>query len=112
MQFIKDKLTSGALTIFIFLLLLYLLILFWKWNRLPPQLPLFYSLPKSEEQLGTPLLLILLPLFSIVFFIADLFIARVFYTREKLASSLLVIIGTTVSFFLFITFIKIIFLIT
>lgn len=84
----------------------------WKWSSLPPQLPLFYSLPRSTEQLGTPVTLLLLPTLSLLFFIINFLIAAVIYNRKRLAAMLLVITATVVSFLLLVTYIKIVFLVT
>lgn len=111
-QLLKDKLIFQTTKIFIGLLAVYIIISIWKWKELPPQIPLFYSLPRSLEQLTNPLIFLLLPFFSLVFFCINFIFAAFFYGEEKLASVLLVITGTIVSFLLLISFIKIIFLIT
>ncbi len=59
------------------------------WNKLPPEVPLFYSLPWGEEQLGKPLNLLLLPFSSLVFYLLttilvkflkpDLFLLKIAY---------------------------------
>lgn len=111
-ELIKDKLVKKILIIFLAILMLYLIIFIWKWRQLPNELPLFYSLPKGKEQLGTPYLLLILPFFSFFFFVLDFIIASLLYSKEKLASYILITVGCFVSVLLFIAFIKIIWLIT
>lgn len=108
----KDTLISRTVKIFIILAVCYIFVGVWKWRDLPPQLPLFYSLPRSHEQLGTPSHLVLLPFFSLFTFILNFFLASVLYPREKLAATMLIIIGTIATLLLFTTFARIIFLIT
>lgn len=90
----------------------YLLIGIWKWRALPPQIPLFYSLPRSVDQLGTSLNLLILPILSLVFFMIDFIFAAIIFEKEKIAAQISVIIGTVSAFLLLITFVKIILLIT
>ncbi len=108
----SDKYINWAVSIFIVIFALNIIILIWKWNSLPSQVPLFYSLPKSPDQLGSPMTLLLLPLSSLLSFIINYSLAVVLYSKEKLASILLVITATTISFLFFITFIRIVFLVT
>lgn len=92
-----------------FIFLIFAITFVWKWSALPPQLPLFYSLPRGPEQLGTPIQLLALPLFAIVFSILNVVVAAFLYTKEKLAATILIIISTVVSLLLFVTFMKIVF---
>lgn len=71
---LKTGLALGASSLF-------LLIIFWA--QLPPQVPLFYSLPWGEEQLASPLLLLLVPgsVLAIIFFNL---ISTAFFPEEKL----------------------------
>lgn len=47
-------LMSGNLILFVLILCILAIL----WNRLPLQLPLYYSLPWGKEQIGTPLALV------------------------------------------------------
>lgn len=111
-ELLKETLVRRTVVIFIAIMSLYLIILLWKWQMLPPQLPLFYSLPKSNEQLATPFQLLLLLLFSFLFFTINLIAAAYLYPKEKLGSILLVIIGAIVVGLLLYAFIKIVFLVS
>lgn len=108
----RDKLVLKITKLFLFVVGIFLITIIWKFKSLPPQLPLFYSLPRSNLQLGTPLLLLLLPGFSILVFVLNLFISALFYGEEILIAKLLNITGFVVSILFLITFIKIVFLIS
>lgn len=47
---------SLRISLFLFALCIFLTLFFWK--RLPPQIPLYYSLPWGDDQLGTPIALL------------------------------------------------------
>lgn len=107
-----DTIIRRVIKLFVFLILLFLIIIIWKWRVLSPQLPMFYSLPKSPDQLGTPTTLLLLPLLSFLFFGIDFTLASLFYPKERVASVILVFIGLVTTVLFLITFIKIVFLIS
>lgn len=104
----KDPLVKRLLILFVLIIIMFTVILIWRWNMLPPQMPLFYSLPRSEDQLGTPLMFLLLPLLSIILFVFNFLLAIILYKNERLACTILIITATVLSFLLFITFMKII----
>lgn len=111
-RFLKDPFIANLVKIFAVVLMLYIVIAVWKWSSLPPQIPLFYSFPRSTDQLASPWQILLLPFFSLLFFCLNFIIASLLYPEEKLVCILLVLIGLIVSLLFFTTFIKIIFLIT
>jgi hypothetical protein len=84
----------------------------WKWKRLPPELPLFYSLPRGEDQLGSPSLLFIFPGISLVMYLVNLLFASVLYTTNKTAAKLLVAFSVVAAILLFITFCKIVLTVT
>jgi hypothetical protein len=98
--------------LFLFILVVFGAIGIWKWNALPPQIPLFYSLPRGEEQMGNAYQLLILPLLCVIFFIINFILAIFFYDVKKLVSILFMIIGTIAGFLLLITYLKIIFLVS
>lgn len=110
-ELLKVKLVVYTLSIFFGTMVLFAATMFFTWSNLPPQLPLFYSLPRGLEQLGTPITLLVLPLLSIIIFITNFIISSVIFEREKLAAKFLTIAAATSSILLFITFVKIIFLV-
>lgn len=89
-----------------------LLVLLLKWNSLPPQLPLFYSLPWGEAQLGSPSQLLILPTASLFIFGLNSLFASSFLDKEPLISKMLLWIAFLNSLLATITLIKIIFLIS
>jgi len=103
----RDKLiTTGVLFSFLLLLLqsLFLLLVY---RSLPRELPLFYSRPFGQEQLGTRIMLWLLPSLALILFLLNLFIAKKvssFITMGRI----LVFTGVSVCILLLITQFKII----
>ena len=93
------------------LLLLIAVVFLFAWQRLPPQLPLFYSLPRGEEQLGSKLSFFLLPLISFFVGIINLFLAMTIFEQYPFASKLLLWTSLAVSFLIGLTFLKIVILI-
>lgn len=110
--FFKHKLSKWALRIFFLFFLLSLLTLLLKWQRLPPEVPLYYSLPWGEEVLATPLDLLILPLSSLFVFILNFSLASFLLEKEPWLSRILILTSTIFSFLSMFTLIKIVFLIT
>ncbi len=108
---LKNRELNLVFRLFILVMIIYLIITAIKWKSFSPQLPLFYSLPRSSDQLGNPFTLMLLPSFSLIFFIGNFVIASYLYSKEKLASFILVISGLVLSILLLITYVKIVLLI-
>lgn len=95
-----------------FMLIPFLLLSIWKYSVLPPQLPLFYSLPRSTNQLGSTVEIFILPIFAVCFAVVNYYIASIVYQKERLAAIFLCGTSAAVSLLLLITFVKIIFLVT
>lgn len=89
-------------------LVIYLTVGIYFWNKLQPQIPLYYSLPRGEEQLASPFSILFLPFFSIICFSINFLIAGIVFSREKVAAYVLIISGFSLSILLLIPFIKII----
>lgn len=109
---IHDILIIRIVKIFCLIISLYVIILIWKWNLIPPQIPIFYSLPRGMETLGTNIHILIFPVYSLIFFGINFIMAAMLYNKEKLAAIFLIISGILATFLLFISFIKIIFLVT
>lgn len=109
---LQDKTIKRFIFLNGFFVTAFIVIFVWKWSSLPPQLPLYYSLPRSPEQLGSPLSLFLLPFFSIIFSSINLTLAAILYSKERLASLILTLSAATASLLLFIAFAKIVFLVS
>jgi len=108
-QFKKFKMAIRAFLLFFTLSLLIIIL---KWPSLPPEVPLFYSLPWGEEQLATPFELLLLPITSLVAFVLNFFFASIFLEKEPWLCRILILTSTIFSFLSMFTLIKIVFLIT
>jgi len=89
-----------------------LIFLLLKWRGLPPQVPIFYSLPWGEEQLGNPIFLFLLPLSSLFFGILNYLLAIWSFRDYPLASKILIWLSVLITLLTTIALVKIILLIT
>lgn len=94
-----------GIVVFEFLMILLFL------RRLPPQLPFFYSLPWGNEQLTSPVLLLVLPVGCLLSGIINFSLAAFSFVREPLAAKILAWINVLVSFLAALTLIRIIFLV-
>lgn len=110
--FWKDAVIKKIGIAYLSLFVLFFILFLWKGNQLPPQIPLFYSLPRSTDQLGTPVLLMRTSLLSLFFSCFNFVLSVILYQKEKVASVLLFLSGVIVVFLTFITTLKIIFLVT
>jgi len=81
------------------------------WNRLPPEVPLFYSRPWGEEILAPPLALLLLPLSSLLVLVVNLLLL-IILNSNRLLTNILGFCPTLFSFLAFLDSFKIITLIT
>lgn len=84
----------------------------WRFNRLPPQIPLFYSRQEGEEQLADWWYIFLIPLMMLVFFFLNEYIKTRFFKDKELVIKLINYVNIILIVCLTLVFIKIIFLIT
>lgn len=85
-----------------------LIFIFFKFNDLPKQIPLYYSLPWGEGQLASAASIFILPTLSIIILLSNNLIATGFLKTTPLFSRLLTIFSLVFSFFSLISVIKII----
>ncbi len=111
-ELLKDRFIKASVKFFLVFMTIFILIIIWKWNKLPPQIPLFYSLPRSNDMLGSKSQILLLPLFSLVLYTLNLLFSLYIYNKEKLAAIFLTLAGSGFTLLLLITFIKIVFMLT
>ena len=78
--------------------------------NLPQKLPLFYSLAWGENQLATPLQFIIIPLTIFLTLLVNLIISWHLHSSQIILKRILSISSVAISFLLFITVFKIIFL--
>lgn len=112
LKLLRVKQLKTAMRVFLFFFTLSLIMLIIKWQKLPPEIPLYYSLPWGEEQLTTPSGLLVLPLSSFFVFFLNFYLASIFLEKEPLLCRILILTGTVFSFLSTLTLIKIILLIT
>lgn len=93
-----------ATAIFFWLAGLFLLVFFW--SKLPPQIPLFYSLPWGEEQLASPVSVLILPggIFLIILFN---FLTAIFLASENLILRTVSLVSAICSFLCLFAIVKI-----
>lgn len=86
--------------------------LFWKFNLLPPQVPLYYSLPWGQSQLSQASSLFILPTLSTVLLLINHLFAISLSKTSLLLSQLLLNISLIFSFLSLVTLLHIVYLIS
>ena len=110
-QFWQEKANSKIFRWNLFFILAQVGLLAWKFTSLPPQVPLYYSLPWGESQLASASALFILPTISLVLLLINHLFAISLSKTSQLLSKSLVTISLIVSLFSLITLFKIISLI-
>lgn len=111
-SFWQEKINHHLFRWNLLLIIFQIAILVFKFNDLPQQVPLYYSLPWGEGQLTAAASLFLLPTFSIIVLLLNNLIATFFLKTIPLFSRLLTIFSLVFSLFASISLTKIIFLIS
>jgi hypothetical protein len=86
----RDRIASRCFNLALIALSASFILLLLSWVRLPPEVPLFYSLPWGEEQLVSPFLLWLLPGSSLAIIFINLTFASYFSSDQLLTRVLMV----------------------
>ena len=81
------------------LILVTIILLVVLYDRLPPQVPLFYSRPWGNDQLTYPLSLFLLPLGSLFWYLLTLLLISTHIYQYRVFSQLLFIFSLVITFF-------------
>ena len=110
--FWQDKLNGQIFRWNVFFLSIQALLLFLKYNDLPPQIPIFYSEPWGESQLGKSSAIFLLPSISIIILFINNILAVYYLKSVSLISRLLVVISLITTIFSTIAVYKIITLVS
>jgi len=110
-RFWQEKINNVIFRWNLFFIICQLVVIFFKFNSLPPKVPLYYSLPWGESQLGNASSLFLLPIFSIVILLLNNLLSNFFLKSIPLLSRLLVIVSVIFSFFLTFSLLKIVLLV-
>lgn len=111
-EFWQEKINGIVFRWNVLIIILELSFLFLKFNDLPVQVPLYFSLPWGESQLASASTLFLLPAFSIVVLLLNNLLASLFLKSIQLLSRLLVIFSLIFSVLSAISLYKIITLIS
>lgn len=98
---------------FVFLLLLLsLAALIWRWQLLPPQVPLWYAKLWGPDQLASPYWLFILPLGSLAIYFANIVLSVYLVADYLVFAQTLALTSLLVSFLSFVTLVKILFLVS
>lgn len=108
----EDNFVWLSFLITIVLAVLIIVLIFITWNRLPPQVPLFYSRPWGETQLSPTWGLWLLAIFSFTILGFNLILSLLYFQKNVLIRKILAATSLLFSLLSIITVIKIISLIT
>jgi cellulose synthase/poly-beta-1,6-N-acetylglucosamine synthase-like glycosyltransferase len=111
-KFWQQKDNGQVLRSNILIITVQIVLLVYKFNDLPPQVPLFYSLPWGEPQLASASQLFFLPTFSIVFSLINNLLAATIFSKTTLLSKLLVVSSLVISILSLVTLFQIISLLT
>ncbi len=111
-RFWQEKINAHILRWNILFIFLELGLLVIKFNSLPPQVPLYFSLPWGDQRLTSVSSLFLLPSFSILILVLNNFISQILFTTSLLLSRLLVVFSLVFSFLSLISLFQIIILVS
>lgn len=111
-RFWQEKINSKILRWNIIFIIIQIAFLFWKFNSLPPQVPLYYSLPWGESQLAQASLLFIFPTISLILLLINHLFAISLTKTSLLLSRILLIISLIFSFLALIAILHIVYLIT
>lgn len=94
----SDKLVFFVLIFFVFSILAQSLLILVNWNELPPEVPLFYSRSWGELMLVRPIMLWILPGFTLIFTFLNYFIALYFKNRYYFLNRVLIYFSALLGF--------------
>lgn len=111
-KFWQEKINHHFIRWNLFFIIVQIIFLIIKFNDLPQQVPLYYSLPWGDDQLASAASLFLLPTFSIITLLINNLIATFFLKNTPLFSRLLSISSLIFSLLCSISLIRIILIIS
>ena len=91
---------------------LMLVVFLFKLNKLPPQIPLFYSRLWGEDQLADTWLIFILPVFLNLLFFLNNYLFKKFYSDNELIKKIFYYLNLFLIFGFTLIFIKIVFLVS
>ena len=92
--------------------ILSVLFIIWRWNRLPPLIPLWYSRPWGTDQLTSPFWLILLPAGGVAIYYINRMISKHITSEYLIFTQMLYLSALLVNILSLVTLVKILFLVT
>ncbi len=101
-----NKSRARQIRLALLFLALQLLAIIFFFSKLPPQIPLYFSQPWGELQLTSPLSLLLLPLFSLVVLLINLFFASFSIEEDEFLTNILTFGSLIFAFFALIAILK------
>lgn len=110
--FEKIRKSGPDIIIFLFFLIIIVLTTIFKWNKLPPQIPLFYSLPDGDEQVVDLFYIFVLPIIAFVILLFNRFISHKYFSTSPFILAVIKIGSTILISLLMIIYLRIIFLIS
>lgn len=111
-KFWQEKANSKILRWNVIFIIIQIAFLFWKFNFLPPQIPLYYSLPWGEGQLTQASLLFIFPTISLILLLINHLFAISLVKTSLLLSRILLIISLIFSFLSLVAILHIVYLVT
>lgn len=97
-SFIRDVVIRRGFIWSVLLLAINLIITGAFYHRLPPLLPMFYSLVRGEQQLANKPFILILPLAAAAFFTTHLILAKVNFDTDRMFSRILAMSSALISF--------------
>lgn len=98
------------LNVFSFVLMIIVFLI--KVNNLPPQIPLFYSLPWGENQLAETWMIFIIPILMILFIFINNFLEKKFFLNNNLIKKIFYYLNLLIIISFTYIYLKIIFLIS
>lgn len=111
-KFWEEKINGTLFRWNVLAIIFQLVFIFIKFDNLPKQVPLYYSLPWGSQRLASAASLFLLPSFSIIFSLINNIIAAITLQSIQVISRLLVVFSLVYSVLSLITLIHIVYLVS
>jgi len=89
-----------------------ILMIIWRWNLLPPSVPIWYSRPWVTDQLAHPFWLFIFPAMSLLCYLINRAISIYLISEHLIFTQILFISSLLVSVLSFVAVVKILFLVT
>lgn len=83
----------------------------WKYNSLPVQIPLFYSLPWGDDQLADLWMIFLLPLLMNGFIVLNLYLGKKYFSEHLIVQKIINYLNIFLTVAFTAIFLKIVFLV-